>query len=55
MADSGVQFASGETKKYQYPQAFNVYLKLSDESLMSEVLKDAEIQKQKEDAEKSIE
>ena len=48
-----VQFASGETKKYQYPQAFTAYLKLSNESLMSEILKDAEVQKQKEDAEKA--
>lgn len=47
-----VQFESGELKKYQYPQAFISYLQIDDKSLMSEILIEEQIRKQKEDEEK---
>ena len=42
-----VQFESGELKKYQYPQAFISYLQIDDKSLMSEILIEEQIRKQK--------
>lgn len=47
-----VLFDSGELKKYQYPQAFVSYLRIDEESLMSEILKIEAARQQKEDEEK---
>lgn len=48
-----VHFESGELKRYQYPQAFISYLQINDKSLMTEILIEEQIRKQKEDAEKA--
>lgn len=48
-----VQFESGELKRFQYPQAFVSYLRIDDEALMSEILTEEQLRKQREDIEKA--
>ena len=44
-----VAFESGDTKAFQFPQAFTAYLEIDDTSLMQEILKEEQERKVKED------